>query len=141
MGYSLKEVAPSIARSEQIGTALFPFYMLVLMGYSLKEVHVAEWCMSWVLIHSQLNLVCRCSNFVWLTDCVSNVDVGSSISNFSTWEAFLAFWVPLGVSIMTLLPVLLTIWDYIGLNGVENLSFCLSLALDHQIEYQIVWCF
>ena len=42
---------------------------------------------------------------------------------------------------MTLLPVLLTTWDYIGLNGVENLSFCLSLALDHQIEYQIVWCF
>ena len=42
---------------------------------------------------------------------------------------------------MTLLPVLLTTWDYIGLNGVENLPFCLSLALDCQIEYQIVWCF
>ena len=38
---------------------------------------------------------------------------------------------------MTLLPVLLTTWDYIGLNGVENLSFCLSLALDRQLEYQI----
>ena len=53
---------------------------------------------------------------------------------------FLVFWVPLGVSIMTLLPVLLTTWDYIGLNGVENLSFCLSLALDRQLEYQIVVC-
>ena len=42
---------------------------------------------------------------------------------------------------MTLLPVLLTTWDYIGLNGVENLSFCLSLALDHQIEYQICFVF
>ena len=39
---------------------------------------------------------------------------------------------------MTLLPVWLTIWDYIGLNGVENLSFCLSLALDRQLEYQIL---
>ena len=84
---------------------------------------------------------CRCSNFIWLTDCVSNVDEGLPIPNFSTWEVFLEYWVPLGVSIMTLLPVLLTTWDYIGLNGVENLSFCLSLALDHQIEYQIVWCF
>ena len=84
---------------------------------------------------------CGCSNFIWLTDSVSNVDAGSSIPNFSTWEVFLEYWVPLGVSIMTLLPVLLTIWDYIGLNGVENLSFCLSLALDRQLEYQIVWCF
>ena len=42
---------------------------------------------------------------------------------------------------MTLLPVLLTIWDYIVLNVVENLSFCLSLALNRQLEYQIVWCF
>ena len=38
---------------------------------------------------------------------------------------------------MTLLPVLLTTWDYIGL----NLSFCLSLALDHQLEYQIRFVF
>ena len=30
---------------------------------------------------------------------------------------------------------------YIGLNGVENLSFCLSLALNHQLEYLIVLCF
>ena len=42
---------------------------------------------------------------------------------------------------MTLLPVLLTIWDSIGLIGVENLSFCLSLALDCQLEYLIVLCF
>ena len=50
-------VAPSVARSKQAGTALFPFYTLVLMGYSLKEVHAAEWWVPWVLIHSQLNLV------------------------------------------------------------------------------------
>ena len=42
---------------------------------------------------------------------------------------------------MTLLPVLLTIWDYIGLNGVENFSFCLSLALNRQLEYLIVCVF
>ena len=29
-------VAPSIAISEQMGTALFPFYMLVLMGVFLE---------------------------------------------------------------------------------------------------------
>ena len=39
---------------------------------------------------------------------------------------------------MTLLPVLLTTWDYIRLNDVENLSFCLSLALDCQLEYKMV---
>ena len=50
-------VAPSIARSEQMGTALFPFHMLVLMGYSLKEVHAAEWQVPQVLILLQLNLV------------------------------------------------------------------------------------
>ena len=50
-------VAPSIARSEQMGTALFPFYMLVLMGYALSEVHAAEWQVPQVLILMQLNLV------------------------------------------------------------------------------------
>ena len=50
-------VVPSVARSKQAGTALFPFYTLVLMGYSLKEVHTAEWWVPWVLIHLQLNLV------------------------------------------------------------------------------------
>ena len=50
-------VAPSVSRSEQIGTALFPFHMLVLIGYSLKEVYAAEWWVSRVLIHLQLILV------------------------------------------------------------------------------------
>ena len=34
-----------------------------------------------------------------MTDSVSNVDAG--IPNFSTWEVFLEYWVPLEVSIMT----------------------------------------
>ena len=50
-------VAPSIARSEQMGTALFPFHTLVLMGYSLKEVHAAEWWVPWVLIAAQPGFV------------------------------------------------------------------------------------
>ena len=31
--------------------------------------------------------------------------------------------------------------NHLGLNGVENLSFCLSLALDPQLEYQICFVF
>ena len=31
--------------------------------------------------------------------------------------------------------------NHLGLNGVENLSFCLSLALNRQLEYLIVLCF
>ena len=50
-------VAPLITRSEQMGTALFLLHTLVLMGYSLKEVHAPEWWMPRVLIHLQLNLV------------------------------------------------------------------------------------
>ena len=50
-------VAPSITRSEQMGTALFPFHTLVLMGYSLKEVHAAEWWVQWVLIAAQPGFV------------------------------------------------------------------------------------
>ena len=98
-------VARSIARSEQMGTALFPFYTLngvFLEGGSCSRVAFS--CSStW--------FYCGCSNFIWLTDSVLNVDAGSFIPNFSTWEVFLEYWVPLGVSIMTLLPVLLTTWD------------------------------
>ena len=63
----------------------------------------------------------------WQTDCVLNVDAGSSIPNISTWEVFLEYQVPFGVSIMTLLPVLLNTWEGIRLNGVENFFF-LSLT-------------
>ena len=61
-----------------------------------------------------------------LADGVSGVDTGSSTINLFTCEVFLEYWVPPGASTMTLLPVLLTTWYGVGLNGVENLSFLSS---------------
>ena len=115
-------IAWSIARSEQMGTAcvngVFP------EGGSHGRVAGATGINSFT---AQPGFVAGALISSWQTDCVLNVDAGSSIPNISTWEVFLEYQVPFGVSIMTLLPVLLNTWEGIRLNGVENFFF-LSLT-------------